>query len=292
MLAPFSFFSVLLISVACVQNAVASTTINFEGWQTLHQKMYATKVEENIRRGIWLENERHVQEHNAAFEAGHTLYAKTMRSPFADLTDVEFLHQYLMAPQDCSATHLSSGRLRPSIETRTDDDHPAVDWRTKGILTSVKSQGKCGSCWTFSTSGCLEAHTCLEAGKDCTHWTGLAEEQLVECAGAFNNHGCEGGLPSQAYEYLKYSGGMALEDDYKYVAPETGGGDACSLSTKSGWKAKVAEVFNITTFDEKDLEYAVAHVGPVSVAYQVSPDFRLCTCLQSTTPKRLVSRIR
>ena len=281
MLTSFSFFSALLMPVAWLQHAVAAedpTAINFEGWQTLHQKMYSTKVEEKFRHGIWLENERHVQEHNAAFEAGHTLYAKSMRSPFADLTDDEFLRQYLMAPQDCSATHLSSGRLRPSIETGA-GDHPAVDWRTKGIMTPVKSQGKCGSCWTFSTSGCLEAHTCLEAGKDCTHWTGLAEEQLVDCAGAFNNHGCEGGLPSQAYEYLKYAGGMALEDDYKYVAPETGGDKACSLSTKSGWKAQVAEVFNITTFDESDLEYAVARVGPVSVAYQVSPDFRLCTWL-------------
>ena len=32
----------------------------------------------------------------------------------------------------------------------------------------------------------------------------LSTQQLVDCAGAFNNHGCDGGLPSQAFEYIRY----------------------------------------------------------------------------------------
>jgi cathepsin H len=32
----------------------------------------------------------------------------------------------------------------------------------------------------------------------------------VDCAGGFNNFGCDGGLPSQAFEYIRNSGGLML----------------------------------------------------------------------------------
>lgn len=253
----------------------------FTHWQQRYQKSYRNREEFEERFAVWQGNHRHVQEHNAAYEMGYTLYQKSMDGPFADMTDSEFAASYLMEAQDCSATtHPSSGRLRPLLDgheaSSSSSSKPAVDWRTKGIMTPIKDQGHCGSCWTFSTSGCLEAHTCLAAGKDCTSWTGLSEEQLVECAGAFDNHGCNGGLPSHAFEYLKYSGGMMTETDYPYTAPENGGNSTCSLQTRcpGKWKAQVAEVFNITSRDEDDLVHAVSTIGPVSIAYQVSPDFR------------------
>ena len=164
----------------------------FDVWLARHSKSYSADPTEYHRRlAVFATNLGVVQQHNAAYEAGYTSYAMSVDGPFADLTDEEFTALYLMEGQNCSATHASSGPVPDSHvdEFVSSDDESglldlnlpkAVDWRTQGVVTPVKSQGHCGSCWTFSTSGTLEAHYCISHTKDCTHWKGLAEQQLVD----------------------------------------------------------------------------------------------------------------
>lgn len=149
-------------------------------------------------------------------------------------------------------------------------DHAAVpaakDWRDVGAVSPVKNQGKCGSCWTFSSTGCLESHRKLTLGGEMVL---LSEQNLLDCAGAFDNHGCNGGLPSHAFEYVRYNGGIDTEASYPYEAKE----GKCKFNAYHVG-AQVAGVVNITARDERELQSAVGTVGPVSIAFQVVSDFR------------------
>ncbi|KAM1054351.1 hypothetical protein ACFX2I_001706 [Malus domestica] len=139
------------------------------------------------------------------------------------------------------------------------------NWKEEGIVTPVKDQGHRGSCWTFSTTGALEAAYVQTFGKQIS----LSEQQLVDCAGDFNNNGCNGGLPSQAFEYIKYNGGLDTEAAYPYVGVD----GACKFSSENVG-VHVVDSVNITLGAEEELKHAVAFVRPVSVAFQVVQSFR------------------
>jgi len=95
-----------------------------------------------------------------------------------------------------------------------DFDPPAsIDWVAKGGVTPVKNQGSCGSCWSFSTTGALEGAIFAATGK----LQSLSEENLVECDN--EDHGCRGGNPMLAYDYVK-ANGLCAETDYPYIAAQ------------------------------------------------------------------------
>jgi len=76
-----------------------------------------------------------------------------------------------------------------------------------------------------STTGALESAYAQAFRKNIS----LSEQQLVDCAGSFNNFGCNGGLPSQAFEYIKYNGGLETEEAYPY----TGQNGLCKFTSEN-----------------------------------------------------------
>jgi len=88
----------------------------------------------------------------------------------------------------------------------------SFDWRTQNIMTPVKNQGSCGSCWAFSTVGVFEALIRQRSGAVID----LAEQQLVNCV---SDSDCSGGYASSAFAYMKNSG-IVYENYYPYAGTD------------------------------------------------------------------------
>jgi len=175
----------------------------------VHGKSYANEMEEAIRKSIFEENKKYIDQHNAEFEAGlHTFTLGV--NQFTDMATSEvngLMNGYVM-PKSRHATatfvELDNTTTLPTT----------VDWRTKGAVTKVKNQGQCGSCWAFSTTGSLEGQHAIKKSA----LLSFSEQQLVDCAGGkWGNHGCQGGLMDLAFKYIKGVGGIEAEAAYPYM---------------------------------------------------------------------------
>lgn len=182
---------------------------------------------------------------------------------YSDMTFEEFSEERLMKPQNCSATN--SFKVREELKASVVPD--TYEWNNYKVVTAVKNQGACGSCWTFSTIGSMESHwNILGKGRNIT----FAEQQLVDCAGDFDNHGCSGGLPSHAFEYIKHAGGIESDVTYPYTAKD---GKCVFRPEVSVGYVKYGS-YNITQGDEIEMAERMYNAGPISISYQVINGFK------------------
>jgi len=212
----------------------------------------------NLRKDNFVRNIQKIIEHNSQADKNYTRGI----SPYSDLSNEQFKRHFKIgAPQDCSATNKKKSVKKIELE-----ELPKFwDWRDHNGVSPVKTQGSCGSCWTFSTVGALEAHSLIKYGS----FVPLSEQQLVDCAQAFNNHGCDGGLPSQAFEYIMYTGGISTERSYPYFERDRN----CTVDRDTFELDVIGGSVNITEGDEVELQAAVYMHGPVSVCFDVVDDF-------------------
>jgi len=258
----------------------------FVQWATKHEKPYAGagdvgdaaggKLEGSNGPGETLRAEFHkrlaIFESNVAFVMrlvemkANTTWTLGLDGPFMDRTVAEFEALLGYRPreqaQEVEVAEAVAAEAFPYV-----DDHAepmtAIDWREKGVVSEVKNQGVCGSCWSFSTTGVLEGVNALKTGK----LLSLSEQELVSCAVEEELKGCNGGEMTQAYGWIKEHGGLVTEQQYEYVS-EDGDMPECDLLKLKSSKAQRVTLKSFTQVpvgDEDALRKAIAH-HPVSVA--------------------------
>ena len=139
----------------------------------------------------------------------------------------------------------------------------AIDWRNEQVLNPIKNQGRCGSCWAFSTTGALESNVAVAKGE----LNSFSEQQLVDCCGdkGYQCQGCNGAWPEWAMNYIN-ANGIVLESEYAYTAVK----GSCKPTPTAKSFLNSAKPWTKLNEDAGSLKEAVASSGPVSVCVDAS----------------------
>ena len=251
---------VALLSGAMASPASPGAVAKWAAFKAKHGKQHAPH-EESVRMARFLERDAEIEAHNARFAAGQESYSR-QHSQFSDLSLEEFRKNALGFTPAVNASDI------PFAEAISMPNAPAeLDWRKQGIMTSVKDQGSCGSCYAFAGAGALEAYLRWKTGNTYDS----SEQDVVDCSykkfmNGNHNSGCQGGWPTAVYDYY-ISKGVIMESQYPYTSGRTRTHGACRIPTpvNDGVRGKL-RTQNVRVRSENDICDILASKGPLVVA--------------------------
>eukprot|EP00475_Leptophrys_vorax_P022487 TRINITY_DN30631_c0_g3_i1.p1 TRINITY_DN30631_c0_g3~~TRINITY_DN30631_c0_g3_i1.p1 ORF type:complete len:374 (+),score=106.35 TRINITY_DN30631_c0_g3_i1:1115-2236(+) len=263
-------FAGLLLSVLALAVFRSGAVSTFEEYVRQFGKSYTVgSYEYNMREAIFYSNLQTINHHNVNSGASWTLGV----NQFTDLTPQEFKLKYrgydmhAAALHQRSSAHISAFAAVEDVKIEDLPEH--VDWREKGVVTPVKDQGGCGSCWAFSTIETFESHLALTTGV----LTELSEQQLVSCVANPNqcggSGGCNGATMSLGFAYIAANG---ISDEWHYPY-ESFAGDSGVCRNSSQLASPFAGskgLVNLPSNDAKSLMAAVATKGPIAITVDAS----------------------
>ncbi|XP_047319018.1 ervatamin-B-like [Impatiens glandulifera] len=226
----------------------------YKKWMVENGKVYNGIDEFEKRFNIFKDNLVFIDAHNSE----NRTY-KVGLNVFADLTDEEYRSYYLGLKYDARRQFVQSKMASQRYAASSAENLPElVDWRTEGAVSSIRNQGRCGSCWAFSAIAAVEGINKIATGE----LIDLSEQELIDCDRTVNA-GCQGGLMDYAFEFITNNGGIDSEEDYPFLEA-----DGTCDDTKMNSKVVSIDGFEyVQPNNENDLKRAVAH-QPISVGIE------------------------
>jgi len=232
-----------------------SPVLQFNDYIRSYKKNYTTPVEYLLRRNNFEESLKRIHLLNSKAK-----YASFGINKFSDMSTEEFKNTVLMKNRiDPSKKSKDVEILKPTITNLP----TSYDWRDHGLVTRVKDQGQCGSCWAFSATENIESMW-IKAGKAKNSTLNLAEQQIVDCDDS--DLGCSGGNTNTAFDYVLSAGGLEPDSLYPYTAEDGN----CNFRQNrvvakiSSWKYATSD------YDEITLQQNLVSWGPLSVCVDAS----------------------
>jgi len=226
---------------------------SFEEYMRDFDKVYPSE-ELSFRKSLFQARVALIQEHNS-----NPVYTWKMGvNKFADMTVEE---QKAFRGFNKRMPNLNNYVPAPP---RSNADPPAtMDWRTKDVVTPIKDQGSCGSCWAFSTTEDVESFVALNSGSLLV----LSPQNVVSCTPNPNQcggtGGCGGATMELGFTYVA-TNGIATEANWPYTATNGKCNEAIPKAAKiSGYVKNIEN--NYTS-----LLNSLGLMGPQSVTVDAS----------------------
>ncbi|CAG4983240.1 unnamed protein product [Parnassius apollo] len=210
------------------------------------------KHEHEMRKAIFKENWRRIVDHNKK-----NLGYKLEVNAFADRSEEELAYLTGTRPSGPQAMGtIPFPHSEKELKAMEEEIPLNYDMRQDGVISPVKNQGECGSCWAFSTTAAVEGALARSNGG---RNIDLSEQSLVDCAWD-HNMGCDGGILDEAFKYITING-IPSQREYGPYLQQDG---YCKLEN-------MTQVYSIKGFakvpslSESALKVALLKYGPVTV---------------------------
>jgi len=259
----------ILICLALTLAVCSALPRNYEGYnyaqyQQEFKKAYTSQIAMRMHEDVFNANLAKIRQINADYAVGKSSWFAAVNK-FTDLNAQEMKRFKGHAKSNTRSISSSA-----ASQLDTTDLPTSIDWRTKNVVTPVKDQGGCGSCWTFSTAETLESHIAIKTGKLMV----FSEQQIVSCATnpskCGGTGGCEGATQEIAFNYTRDAGGISLESTYPYA-----GSDSTCNSAQVQPVATIDGYVKLDSNNATQLQSAIANIGPIAISVAAGGLFQL-----------------
>ncbi|XP_052584902.1 cathepsin M-like [Peromyscus californicus insignis] len=246
---PAVFLAVMCLGVASSTPSLDPILdADWQMWKIKYGKTYSLE-EEGRKKAVWEENTKMIKLHNGENGLGKNGFAMEMNE-FGDMTGEEFRNMMINF-------QVPTLKKEKNVQKHLAGDVPNfLNWKKRGYVTTVRRQSDCNACWAISVAGAIEGQIFRKTGK----LIPLSVQNLVDCSRSHGNEGCYRGNTYLAFEYVKDNGGLESEATYPYEDKE----GPCRYSPDNS----IANITGVLLVPQSEnaLMYAVATIGPISVA--------------------------
>ena len=180
-----------------------------QNWMLTEGKGYSSPAEQSFRLGVFQANLEKIREHNADSSKTWTMGL----NQFSDMTDEELHAKYTTgrAFELSSQGHEDLAEFKVNSLSQTAPPN-TVDHRIFAP-TTVLNQGRCGSCWAFSTA----VTASIAFNRRFGGVQQFSPQQLLSCSNAGT---CNGGIHPDAINFYTKVG-PTNEQAYPYADSQT-----------------------------------------------------------------------